>query len=149
MSVSMRYYPRSKWGKKKVIAYFSKVLSKAERNYCVTRRELLAVVDSLKSFRHYLLGRKFVIRTDHVSLKWLMSFKDLEGQLARWLERLQEFNFEVVHRKGQSHKNADGLSRWFCESNGCVYCAKVERKNTEETGKVVARIVLEGEDLEG
>jgi len=68
---------------------------------------LLAVVDSLKSFRHYLLGRKFMIRTDHVSLKWLMSFKDLEGQLARWLERLQEFEFEIVHRKEQSHKNAE------------------------------------------
>jgi len=48
----------------------------------VTRRELLAIVDSLKFFRHYLLGREFLIRTDHVSLKWLLSFKDLESQLA-------------------------------------------------------------------
>lgn len=70
----------------RVIAYFSRVLSKSERNYCVTRRELLAIVESMKSFRHYLLGRRFIIRTDHFSLKWLMSFKDLEGQLARWLE---------------------------------------------------------------
>jgi len=63
------------------------------------------------------------------------------------LERLQEFDFEKVHRKGQSHKKC----RWiieFCEANSCAYCAKVERKSMEETGKVVARIVLEGEDLE-
>src|SRR5580765_7264393 len=135
-------------GKEKVIAYFSKVLSKVERNYCVTRRELLAIIDSLKFFRHYLLGRKFVIRTDHVSLKWLMSFKDLEGQLARWLERLQEFEFEIIHRKGQSHGNADGLSRRLCEAFGCEYCAKVEKKSAEETQKMVARIVLASKDLE-
>ncbi|GAB1869457.1 RNA-directed DNA polymerase [Camponotus japonicus] len=135
-------------GKERVIAYFSKVLSKTERNYCVTRRELLAVVDSLKFFRHYLLGRKFIIRTDHISLKWLMSFKDLEGQLARWLERLQEFEFDIIHRKGQSHGNADGLSRRLCETFGCEYCAKVERKNAEGTEKRVARIVFAREDLE-
>jgi len=66
----------------KVIAYFSRVLNKAERNYCVTRRELLAMVESMKSFRHYFLGRRFMIRTNHFSLKWSMSFRDLEGQLA-------------------------------------------------------------------
>lgn len=47
-----------------------------------------------------------------------MSFKDLEGQLARWLERLQEYDFIVIHRKGESHKNADGLSRHLCETYG-------------------------------
>jgi len=135
-------------GKEKVIGYFSRVLSKAERNYCVTRRELLAVVDSLKFFRHYLLGRKFLIRTDHVSLKWLMSFKDLEGQLARWLERLQQYEFEIVHRKGQVHRNADGLSRRHCESENCAYCAKVERNFEERTRKFVARVILFGETLQ-
>lgn len=96
-------------GEEKVIAYFSRVLSKAERNYCVTRRELLAIVKSMKSFRHYLLGRRFIIWTDYFSLKWLMSlnrrFKDLEGQLARWFEKLQEFDFEISGRKGISHRN--------------------------------------------
>jgi len=95
-------------GKEKVIAYYSRVLNKPKRNYCVTRRELLAIVSSLKFFCHYLLGQKFLIRTDHVSLKWLMSFRELEGQLARWLERLQQYDFDVVHQKGLSHKNADG-----------------------------------------
>lgn len=82
----------------KDIAYFSRTLNKAERNYCVTRRESLAIVDSITPFRHYLYGRKFLVCTDHVSLRWLMSFKDLEGQLSRWMERLQQFQFEVVHR---------------------------------------------------
>jgi len=62
--------------------YYNKVFSKAEKNYSVTRRKLLGV-DSTKFFHHYLYGRKFVIRTDHISLKWLMTFRNLEGQLAR------------------------------------------------------------------
>ena len=60
-------------GIKRVIAYYSRVLSKAERNYCVTRRELLAVVDSVQNFHYYLYGRPFFIRTDHSALTWLLS----------------------------------------------------------------------------
>jgi len=135
-------------GKEKVIAYYSRVLNKPERNYCVTRRELLAIVNSLKFFRHYLLGRKFLIRTDHVSLKWLMSFRELEGQLARWLERLQQYDFDVVHRKGLSHKNADGLSRRLCETENCQYCERVERKSVSKQEEIVACVTLEEENLE-
>lgn len=70
-------------GTEKVIAYFSRVFSKTEKNYCITRRELLAVVDAVKSFHHYLYGRNFIVRTDHIALRWLLSFKNLEEQLAR------------------------------------------------------------------
>ena len=93
-------------------AYASRSLTKAERRYSVTRQELLAVVTFMHHFRHYLLGKHFVLRTDHSSLKWLQSFKKPQGQFARWLECLQEFNFEVVHHKGQLHNNADSLSRY-------------------------------------
>ncbi|PIK60135.1 Retrovirus-related Pol polyprotein from transposon [Apostichopus japonicus] len=72
----------------KVVAYFSKALSKTERNYCVTRKELLAIVLSIKHFHHYLYGAKFVVRTDHGALRWLVNFRNPEGQLARWLETL-------------------------------------------------------------
>lgn len=135
-------------GEEKVIAFYSRVLNKAERNYCTTRRELLAIVDSVKSFHHYLLGRKFLIRTDHISLKWLMSFKNLEGQLARWVERLQQYEFEISYRKGQVHKNADGLSRRQCEEIGCKYCEKVEVKNKLKEENQVARVIFEGKSLE-
>lgn len=83
-------------GVDKVIAYYSRVLSKTEKNYCISR-EFLATVDSIKSLRHYLLERKFLIRINYISLRWLMSFKDLERQLARWLERLQQYEFNVVY----------------------------------------------------
>jgi transposase InsO family protein len=104
-------------GQEVVIAYGSRVLTKPERRYCVTRRELLAVVHFTRVFRHYLLGRPFVLRTDHASLKWLRSFKSPEGQVARWLEALEEYQMEVVHRPGKKHQNADALSR-----EGCVQC---------------------------
>ena len=73
-------------GSEQVISYGSSVLSKQERRYCVTRRELLAVVLFLQHFRLYLLGRPFLICTDHDSLTWLSNFKEPEGQLAHWLK---------------------------------------------------------------
>ena len=88
-------------GKEKVVAYASRCLSKSERKYCVTRKELLAVIHFIKYFRHYLYGRKFIIRTDHNSLKWLLRFKDPEGQLARWLEVVSSYEMEIQHRPGR------------------------------------------------
>lgn len=131
----------------KVIAYFSRVFSKTERNYCITRRELLAVVDAVKSFHHYLYGRKFQVRTDHISLRWLMSFRNLEGQLARWLERLQHYDFDVCYRSGKAHGNADGLSRRPCLETSCRYCTKVELKEESEKG-TFGRLVLAEDSLQ-
>ena len=111
-------------GKERVVAYFSKSLSPAERRYCVTRRELLAIISSVKHFHHYLYGRHFLIRTDHGSLQWLLRFKRPEGQLARWLETLYMYDFTIEHRSGRLHGNADGLSRRPCQE--CNYCAKRE-----------------------
>ena len=70
-------------GVKRVIAYGSRTLNNAEENYCVTRREMLAVVYFTKYFQEYLIGRKFLVRTDHSSLRWLQQFKDPDGQVYR------------------------------------------------------------------
>ena len=98
-------------GKEHVIAYASKKLNRTQRRYSVTKRELLAVVTFIHQFRHYLLGRKFLLRTDHSSLRWLFNFKDPQGQLARWLEVLAQYHFDIQHREGKKHQNADALSR--------------------------------------
>jgi len=102
-------------GVERPIAFFSRVMNYTQRNYCPTRRELLAVIAGLQHFRHYLVGATVILRTDHYSLKWLRTFKRPEGILARWIETLAEFDCTVEHRPGRLHSNADGLSRPFCK----------------------------------
>ena len=58
------------------------------------------------------------MRTDHGALAWLQGFKNPEGQFARWLEKLQEYNFSIVHRSGKKYLNADALSRLPCKQCG-------------------------------
>ena len=99
------------------------VISKAERRYCVTRKELYAVVYFTKYFKHYLVGKQFLLRTDHSSIRWLLSFKDPEGQVARWIEALSEFDMKIEHRPGKQHGNADGLSRMPCRQCGFIRSA--------------------------
>ncbi len=98
-------------GQERVISYGSRILTPAQRKYCTTRKELLALVAFTRQYRTYLLGRQFIVRTDHNSLTWLLRFKNIEGQLARWIEELAQYNMQIQHRQGSKHGNADGLSR--------------------------------------
>jgi len=93
-------------------------MNQAQRNYCATRRELLAVISALQHFRHYLLGNKVILRTDHHSLKWQKTFNKPEGILARWVETLAEFDLEIEHRPRRLHSNVDGISRQYCKQCG-------------------------------
>ena len=123
-------------GQERVIAYYSKMMSAEERNYCVTRQEMVAIIKAVKHFRPHLYGKKFLIRTDHASLSWLMRVKQPTGQLARWLETLSEYDFTLQHRKGLKHNNADGLSRQSC--GDCKQCARMrgpeEVDGTDQSG---------------
>ena len=76
---------------------------------------MLAVVKSLQHFRHYLLGAKVILRTDHHSLLWLKRFKTPTGIMARGIETLAEFDIQIEHRPGRLHSNADALSRHSCK----------------------------------
>ena len=78
----------------------------------------MAVVTFIQHFRLYLLGRHFHLRTDHGSLTWLQNFKNPEGQLARWITKLQEYDFTILHRKSSQHTNADALSWLPCSQCG-------------------------------
>jgi transposase InsO family protein len=117
-------------GVEKVICYGSRVCSLAEQNYDVTRRELLAIVHFLKTYRSYLLGRRFLLRTDHSALQWLQKTPTPIGQQARWLNVISEFDFEVKHRAGTAHLNADALSRR-------PHAIQVIKCDTTMTGKTV------------
>uniref|UniRef100_A0A7N8XXX0 ribonuclease H n=1 Tax=Mastacembelus armatus TaxID=205130 RepID=A0A7N8XXX0_9TELE len=124
-------------GAERVVAYYSCSLNRAERNYCVTRRELLAVILAVRHFRPYLLGSQFLLRTDHASLTWLLTFRQPEGQVARWLEVLQEYRFEVQHRPGHRHANADALSRRPCAEGLCRHCQRQEEREGSGPAMVV------------
>lgn len=98
-------------GEEHPIAFMSKKLNSAQRNYGVTELECYAAVLSVKKFRPYVEGMEFKVITDHASLKWLMAQKDLNGRLARWSLKLQSFNFTIEHRKGSANIVPDALSR--------------------------------------
>ena len=98
-------------GKEVVIAYAGRKLNPAERNYTVTEREALAVVDGVSHFQPYLYGRPFTVLTDHSAVRWLMNIKEPTGRLARWALLLQQHDFTIQHRSGLTNGNADALSR--------------------------------------
>lgn len=101
----------------KPIAFYSRSLNTAERNYSTIERELLAIVESTKHFRPYLYGRYFIIETDHKPLVWLFSIKDPNSRLTKWRLKLEEFNYDVHYKKGKENQVADALSRIDINSN--------------------------------
>ena len=118
-------------GEEKLLAYFSRSLDPAEKNYCVTRKELLAAVKAIRHFHPYLLGKPFILRTDHAALRWLINFHSPEGQIARWLQQLQQYDYHVEHRQGAKHSNADALSRRPCAQDMCRHCDRLDQKEEQ------------------
>ncbi|GFW00960.1 retrovirus-related Pol polyprotein from transposon 297 [Trichonephila clavipes] len=98
-------------GEEHPIVFLSKKFSKAERNYSTVERELAAIIFGLKRLKHYLDGQKFIIETDHNPLRYLNKMGSTNPRLQRWALSLQPFNFEIKHKPGRLHGNADDLSR--------------------------------------
>lgn len=93
------------------LAFASRVLTKAERNYSVTEKECLGLIWAVEHFRVYIYGRRCVLRTDHNPLLALSSSNKLKGRLARWALKLSEFELDIEHVAGKSIPHADALSR--------------------------------------
>ena len=94
-----------------VVAYASRQLKTHERNYPTHDLELAAVVFALKIWRHYLFSSKFEVFSDHKSLKYLFSQKELNMRQRRWLEFLKDYDFELSYHPGKANVVADALSR--------------------------------------
>ncbi|KAL1448524.1 hypothetical protein WDU94_006581 [Cyamophila willieti] len=124
-------------GKDKPIAFASRTLNDHEKNYSTTEKELLSIVWSVKHFRPYLYGRKFIIVTDHKPLQWLFSVKDPSSKLIRWRLRLEEYEYEITYKKGKQNTNADALSRIELNHNQMSaiqkYVQEARRGLSEET----------------
>ena len=121
-------------GNEKVIAYALHALSKHEVQYCVTRKELLAVNKYLKHFNHYLMGQKFLIRTDHRALTWMLNWKKPNtSQYCSWISELELYDFNIEYRKGEHHLNGDALSRYPpCQQCELKHQAPKEKRNVKK-----------------
>ena len=98
-------------GVEKIVAFYSRVLNRAERNYCVTEREALAIICAIRFFWCYLEMREFEILTDHCALKYLQKVKNANGRLMRWALDLQGVKATIRHISGKTNCDADCLSR--------------------------------------
>ncbi|KAK9046175.1 hypothetical protein V6N11_052074 [Hibiscus sabdariffa] len=93
------------------IYYASKTLNDAQVNYTTTEKEMLAVIFAFDKFRSYLIGAKVTVYTDHSTIKYLISKKDAKPRLIRWILLLQEFDVEIIDRKGTENQVVDHFSR--------------------------------------
>ena len=98
-------------GEEHPVYYYSRKFLPREERYSVIEKECLAIRLAVDAFRVYLLGRSFVIQTDHRSLEWLDRLKDNNLRLCRWSLAVHPYQFMVVYRAGDHNKNADALSR--------------------------------------
>lgn len=98
-------------GSDKPVAYASRKLNTAEVNYSTIEKELLAVVEMCKHFRHFLYGRPFLIVTYHRPLVWLFNLKDTNSRLTKFRLKLEEYDYEIIYKPGKQNTNADALSR--------------------------------------
>jgi hypothetical protein len=94
-----------------VVCYESRKLKEHKRLYATHDLELATIVHALKMWRHYLMGRKFELRTDHSGLKYLFGQPTLNARKSRWLELLSEYDFDIRHIKGKENKVVDALNR--------------------------------------
>lgn len=104
-------------GNGKPVAYASRSLGKSELNYPIIEKELLAIVWSVKYFRPYLYGRKFIVKTDHRPLLYLFNMSDPSSRLTKFRLCLEEYDFQVEYIKGKDNVLADALSRIVISSD--------------------------------
>ncbi|KAL0546262.1 hypothetical protein IC582_016168 [Cucumis melo] len=103
-----------------VVAYASRQLKSHEQNYPTHDLELAAVVFALKIWRHYLYGEKIQIFTDHKSLKYFFTQKELNMRQRRWLELVKDYHCEILYHPGKANVVADALSRKVAHSAALI-----------------------------
>jgi hypothetical protein len=109
-------------------------LKEHERNYATHYLELATIVHALRKWRHYLMGKRFELRTDHNVLKYLFDQPNLNARQRRWLEFLSEYDFDIRHIKGKENKVVGALSRRVYKLHATtinMYQTNVNRKIME------------------
>lgn len=131
----------------KPVAYTSRKLSERESKYSTSERELLSVIHAIEQFRPYVEGTHFKVVTDHSALQWLYKTKDPHGRLARWAMKLQQFDYEVIYRKGKENVVPDALSRAIESEEVTVLEIKGEDK--DDWYRTTEELVKKGEGNSG
>jgi hypothetical protein len=94
-----------------VVAYASRQLRKHEEKYPTHDLELVVVVHGLKIWRHYIIGKRCEVYSDHKSLKYIFTHPDLNLRQRRWLELIKDYDLEINYHPGKANVVADALSR--------------------------------------
>lgn len=133
--------------KKNFIKFTSRSLSKSEQNYSVSKRELLAIVFSFKKFENYLIGRRFILLTDHKPLSYILSQKRLGELQSSWIDILLRFNFEIIYIPGPLNIVPDLLSRLNPSTNiipiaASVLCAQEPQNSSTETDEDILKMAV-------
>lgn len=140
-------------GKLHPVYYFSKKTTPAEEKYSSYELEVLAVITAVKKFRVYLLGFPFKIITDCSAFQKTLQKKELSTRVARWALLLEEYDYEVEHRKGTGMRHVDALSRYpvvmtILEENGCVEKMKLAQ-NKDERIRVIRELLESKGEYDG
>ena len=88
------------------MCYASHTLTVTKRKYLTTERECLVIITFVVKFRPYLYGQEFTIVTDHKALQWLQTHHESMPKLSCWMLRLEEYDYQILHRPGVQHANA-------------------------------------------
>ena len=131
----------------RVLMYASKSLNRSELKYIPYEQEGLAMVWSIDLFSHYLKGRPFLVRSDCQALEWLKDKRPRGARINKWLLRLQEYDYKVVHRPGVKSANCDGLTRQPLESEYDVDPFE-ELPTSETTVSVITRAQMLKKDID-
>ncbi|KAH9263566.1 hypothetical protein BASA83_013014 [Batrachochytrium salamandrivorans] len=129
------------------VAFYSRQMNNAERNYDIYDKELLAVVESFKHWRHLLQGglHPVTVLCDHKNLEYFMSTKKLTRRQARWSLELSEYTFTITHRPGKLNGRADSLSRredYFLDSDQSNFQRIIDPENVLDLQVAMADLDL-------
>ncbi|GJT65769.1 putative reverse transcriptase domain-containing protein [Tanacetum coccineum] len=127
----------------KVIAYASRQLKPYEKNYPTHDLELAAVVFALKIWRHYLYGKTYDIFTDHKSLKYTFTQKELNMRQRRWLELFKDYDANIQYHPGKANVVADALSR---KNSGTMACLKIQPEIIKDLELMEVELVVHGSE---